>query len=417
MKKYKWLLIPIVGNLFEWYEFAIFSSLSGIIGQLFFDAKDNLSATMFGLVVYGLAYIARPIGTLIFGYIGDKYGRKKALSLSLFLMCGSTFVIPFIPSYQDIGVFASIILIIIRVLQGISFGGEFSSVITYTCENAPVGKKGLFSAMQISCVIIAIMLGLFTIYGLHYFYTDAEILLFAWKLPFFLAIFIGILGVYVRINSSETEEFIQAKKYGKTVKNPFLYFFKNYYKEFFICSTWFLNVSMCVQAFTVGSKSVFEIIFGFSSVVATQCGIAVCVITVPFMLVAGFFGEKFSSQNVRKIYTFSALIVSIFSCYLFATQNSVSIFCGILLMSIMFGVGNGLYPYYFYKQIPVYVRGTGVGFSIAIPAIIAGGFGFFGFMKLFQIYGINGIYIFVLIANIVGFIGLFLDYKYSNKKI
>ncbi len=412
--KYKWLVIPFIGNMFEWYEFAIFSSLAVIIGKLFFNSADHFSATMLGFLIYGIAYVVRPLGTFIFGYIGDKKGRKEALSSSLILMCFGTLLIPLIPSYETIGRLSSILLILARILQGISFGGEFSSVVTYTCETAPNGKKGLLGSLQIATVLVAIILGIGTINILHYFYSEEEILLFAWKIPFFLAFFTGVFGIYVRSHAAETTDFLKAKTEGKLVKNPFIYFFKNYFTIFITCATIFLSISLGAQTFTIGSKSVLETIFHFKQKTASHLSILICVITIPFMILAGFYVERIALKKFRIGYTVLLLIVSVISCCLMTSESTNLIILGIILISIVFGCGNGSYPYYFYKKIPTEVRDTGVGFSIAIPGMIAGGFGMVFFMKLFQIYNLTGIYIFVAIINMISIVGLLLDMKYSK---
>ncbi len=415
MKKYSWLLAPFVGNIFEWYEFAIFSSLSGIIGRLFFDSTDYISATMLGFVIYGIAFIGRPFGTYIFGYIGDKYGRKKALFSSLLLMCIATFAIPLIPIYSQLGIWSSILIIIARIIQGVSLGGEYSSIVTYTMEKAPLGKKGLFSAIQTSSGFIAILLGLFSVLLLHNFYTESEILSFAWKIPFFLSIFIGFFGIYIRLQATESEEFLKIKQQNKTVKNPFLHFFKNYYKEFFICGSLVLVTSVSAHVFVISIKTVFEIILKFNSQTSSKYAILICLIIMPFIVISGMLADKIELQKFRKNYTFVTPFVSIFGAYLSMSNNNLTIFCGIALIAIIFSIGLGFYPYYLYINIPTEVRETGVGFSISIPAMISAGFGMLILLKLFELYQLYSIFVMVVIINIMAFIGLFIDFKLFRK--
>ncbi len=412
MKKYAWLLVPICGNFLEWYEFAIFTSLVGIIGKIFLNSVDPLSATIAGFFMYGVAYISRPVGTLIFGYIGDRYGRKKALSSSLFLMCGATLAIPFLPLYSQVGSLSTILLIIARLLQGVSCGGEFSSVITYTCEKAPLGKKGLFGSIQSVSPFVAFLLGTLTIMILYNYYTETEIVDYAWKIPFYLSVAIGFVGIIGRISSSETEEFLNLKQKNKTVKNPFFHFFRYHYKEFFMCSTFILAFSSTSAISAAGAKTFFNSIGGLDQKLSSQYAVFVNLLVIVTNLGIGFFVEKIGLRKSRILYAIFLFVACVLALYGFL--SGISFFIGVLFLAISTGLGTGIYPYYMYKLIPVHVRDTGAGMSLCIPTIIGAGFSMVIVLNLFKKYSYNGILYFLIYINIVSVISLWLDYKYNK---
>lgn len=409
--KYKWLLVPLIGNIFEWYEFAIFSSLSLVIGKLFFNSHDSFSAVISGFMTYGIAYVSRPFGTLLFGYLGDKYGRKKALSISLSIMCLSTLSIPFLPLYAKIGSSASFILILIRVVQGFSLGGEHSSVVTYTCENAPNGKKARFGSLQAAGPVFGALLGFFTVTKLNNIYSNQEILDFAWKIPFYLAILLGVFGLYVRISAAESPEFVKLKLNNQIVKNPVVYFFKYHHKSFFAGMLVIIIVATTSQTFIIGSKIILEIIAKYDQVSANKFSIIISILTIVTIVFSGYLCDKFSLSQVRKIYTYIFIPIAGIGIFLLSKYqlNMLYPLFGVTMLSMMSGLWLGFYPFYLYKNIPIQVRDTGVGLSIAIPAMFFSSSSTVIFMKLFQIYSFKGIYLFFIIVAVIAFIGLYFD--------
>jgi MFS family permease len=412
--KYKWLLVPLIGNIFEWYEFAIFSGLSLVIGKLFFDNHDPFSATISGFMTYGIAYVSRPFGTLFFGYLGDKYGRKKALFTSLLIMCLSTLLIPFLPLYVKIGQKASLILILVRMIQGFSLGGEHSSVVTYTCENAPEGKKARFGSLQSAGPIFGTLFGFITLMQLNKIYSDQEILDFAWRIPFFLAILLGIVGLYIRISATESPEFIKLKASNKIVNNPVIYFLKYHHKIFFTAMLLMVIVAATTQTFAVGSKAIFEVILKYDQAIANKFSMIIAILTIITAVFSGYLCDKWPLYKIRKIYTIILPVIATFGITLLS-KGAIGTFypiIGVGALSIMGGLWLGFYPYYLYKNIPVQIRDTGVGLSIAIPAIVSS-FSMVVFVKLFQTYSFAGIYLFFMVLSVIAFIGLYFDCKFK----
>jgi MFS family permease len=412
--KYRWLLVPLIGNIFEWYEFAIFSGLSLVVGKLFFDNHDPISATISGFMTYGIAYVSRPFGTLFFGYLGDKYGRKKALFTSLLIMCLSTLMMPFLPLYSQIGSKASLILILVRMIQGFSVGGEHSSVVTYTCENAPEGKKAIFGSLQSAGPIFGTLFGFITLMQLNKIYCDQEILDFAWRIPFFLAILLGVVGLYIRISAAESQEFIKLKASNKIVNNPVIYFFKYHYKVFFSAMFVIFIVGATGQTFVVGSKAIFEVILKYDQASANKFSLIIAILTIITAVFSGYLCDKWPLYQIRKIYTILLPLVAIPGIFLLSKGSSNIFFpvIGVGALSAISGLWFGFYPYYLYKNIPVQIRDTGVGLSIAIPAMIAS-FSMILLMKLFQAYSFGGIYLFFMVPSLIAFIGLYVDNKFK----
>lgn len=214
------ILPALVGNILEWYEFAIYSYFATDISHQFFPQQDALSALIETFAVFAMGLLMRPIGALIFGYFADTLGRKKVLPISIILMALSTGAIGCVPSYAQIGIWSGILLVLCRMLQGLSVAGEYSSSMAYVFEQAPHRKKGFLGSLTLFGAYLGIILGSGVSTLLSYFAKDTLYYDYAWRGAFIVGLFLGILGLYLRRNLPETPEFIEAKSTGRLLKNP-----------------------------------------------------------------------------------------------------------------------------------------------------------------------------------------------------
>ncbi len=223
----------MVGNILEWYDFTLYGYLAVILSQLFFPSENETISLLASFGAFAVGFFFRPLGSVLFGYIGDKYGRKKALILSIFLMAIPTFLIGLLPTYQQIGILAPILLTFFRILQGLSTGGEYTTSVTFVVEHAPKDRRGFFGSINLLGAVIGIMFG--SLMGGFLTSTfDKEILLdWGWRVGFLFGIVLAIVGIYIRKNTSETPEFLAIEEENKT-KNPLLKTFVHHPKEFLI---------------------------------------------------------------------------------------------------------------------------------------------------------------------------------------
>jgi MHS family proline/betaine transporter-like MFS transporter len=149
----------MVGNILEWYDFTLYGYLAVILSQLFFPSENETVSLLASFGAFAVGFFFRPLGSVLFGYIGDKYGRKKALIISIFLMAIPTFLIGLLPTYQQIGILAPILLTFFRILQGLSTGGEYTTSVTFVVEHAPKDRRGFFGSINLLGAVIGIMFG------------------------------------------------------------------------------------------------------------------------------------------------------------------------------------------------------------------------------------------------------------------
>ena len=209
-----------LGTLIEWYDFYIFGSLASIIGAQLFPADAGASALINTLAIFAAGFIVRPFGALVFGRLGDLIGRKYTFLLTLVLMGGSTFLIGLIPSYSSIGYAAPILVLILRLVQGLALGGEYGGAATYVAEHAPKGKRGFFTSWIQTTATLGLFLSLGIIVLAKNLIGAEAFADWGWRIPFLLSILLVGVSIYIRLKMHESPMFTKLKTEGKISKKP-----------------------------------------------------------------------------------------------------------------------------------------------------------------------------------------------------
>ncbi|WP_137895314.1 MFS transporter [Ramlibacter sp. 2FC] len=209
-----------LGTVFEWYDFYLYGSLAAIIAKQFFSGLDAGSAFIFALLAFAAGFIVRPFGALVFGRLGDMIGRKYTFLVTILLMGLSTFIVGILPNYASIGVAAPIILIALRLLQGLALGGEYGGAATYVAEHAPHGKRGAYTAWIQTTATLGLFLSLMVILGTRTAIGEAAFADWGWRVPFIVSIALLAISVWIRLSMNESPAFQKMKAEGKTSKAP-----------------------------------------------------------------------------------------------------------------------------------------------------------------------------------------------------
>jgi MFS family permease len=222
----KVILASSLGTLIEWYDFYIFGSLATVIASQFFPKTDPTAALLSTLGTFAAGFVVRPFGALVFGRIGDLIGRKYTFLLTLILMGTSTFAIGLIPGYDSIGFAAPIIILLLRLVQGLALGGEYGGAATYVAEHAPPGRRGYFTSWIQTTATLGLFVSLAVILlTRHLLDPDPEVSIqkfnaWGWRIPFLVSIILVIVSVYIRLRMKESPLFARLKSEGKTSRNP-----------------------------------------------------------------------------------------------------------------------------------------------------------------------------------------------------
>lgn len=223
-----------MGTLIEWYDFFIFGSLSIVISTKFFPADNPTAAFLSTLATFAAGFVVRPFGALFFGRLGDIIGRKYTFMVTLMLMGGATFLIGCIPSYESIGFWAPLIVLILRLLQGLALGGEYGGAATYVAEHAPLGQRGYWTSWIQTTATFGLFISLVVILLTKSFLSETQFDSWGWRVPFLLSLIMVYVSYLIRKKMKESPEFSKAKAEGKTSTNPLKESFGNRYNLKFV---------------------------------------------------------------------------------------------------------------------------------------------------------------------------------------
>ena len=214
------ILASSAGTIFEWYDFYLYGSLAAIIGAQFFSSFPEATRNVFALLAFAAGFLVRPFGALFFGRLGDMIGRKQTFLMTILIMGLSTFVVGLLPGYNTIGWAAPIILIALRMLQGLALGGEYGGAVVYVAEHAPANRRGFFTSWIQTTATLGLLLSLMVILVVRTTVGEKEFAEWGWRIPFLLSIFLLAVSVWIRLQMEESPAFKKMKEEGTNSKAP-----------------------------------------------------------------------------------------------------------------------------------------------------------------------------------------------------
>lgn len=310
-----------LGTVFEWYDFYLYGSLAAIIAKQFFSGLDAGSAFIFALLAFAAGFIVRPFGALVFGRLGDLIGRKYTFLVTILLMGGATFIVGILPTYETIGVAAPVILIVLRMLQGLALGGEYGGAATYVAEHAPNGRRGAYTAWIQTTATLGLFLSLLVILFTREF-TGANFEVWGWRVPFLLSILLLAVSVYIRLSMNESPAFKKMKEENKLSKAPLKESFGEWKNlKIVILALFGLVAGQAVVWYTGQFYALFYLtqVLKVDPKTANLMIAASLVIGTPFFIVFGALSDKIG----RKMIIMAGLLLAIIT---YIPNTPVSIF-------------------------------------------------------------------------------------------
>ncbi len=216
----KVILASSAGTIFEWYDFYLYGSLAGIIGAQFFSSFPEATRNVFALLAFAAGFLVRPFGALFFGRLGDMIGRKYTFLMTILIMGSSTFLVGLLPGYNSMGAAAPIILIALRMLQGLALGGEYGGAVVYVAEHAPRNQRGYFTSWIQTTATLGLLLSLLIILVVRTYTGEKDFAEWGWRIPFLLSIFLLAISLYIRLSMEESPAFKKMKEEGRHSKAP-----------------------------------------------------------------------------------------------------------------------------------------------------------------------------------------------------
>jgi MHS family shikimate/dehydroshikimate transporter-like MFS transporter len=215
-------LASSIGATIEWYDFFVFGTAAGLVfNQLFFTNLDPITGTLVAYLTFAVGFVARPVGSVIFGHYGDRVGRKAMLILTLFIMGAATFLIGLLPTYNSIGIWAPILLLLLRIFQGIGVGGEYGGAVLMAVEYAPVGRRGFYGSWPQVGVPAGLLLGT-VVFSLVSLLPNEQFLGWGWRVAFLASIVLFGIGMYIRLQILETPAFTRLREAQEEAQVPFI---------------------------------------------------------------------------------------------------------------------------------------------------------------------------------------------------
>jgi len=370
----RYIIASLIGNSLEWYDFFLYATAAAIVfGKLFFPAgTDPLVGTLGAFVGFAVGFAARPFGGILFGHIGDRVSRKTALVLTLTIMGIATFLMGLLPTYQQVGIWAPILLVVLRVLQGIAAGGEWGGGVLIISENSSDKRRGLFSAFSQGGVTLGFVLASAAFY-LAQLLPEEQFLAWGWRLPFLLSILLFGVGMYIRFRLPETKEFEQVKNDGERAALPVLAALRTHPKE--------ILVAMGLRMAENGGS---YLLLSFSLVYGVHVGVERGTLLLGVMLsmlfafcTIIFFGHLSDKIGRRKVYAIGATALALMAFPFFSLIDSNS--PGLIVLAYFIGNGIchaamiGAQPAFFHELFSPEVRYSGMALGHEVAAVFAGG--------------------------------------------
>lgn len=362
-----------IGTMIEWYDFYIYATAAALVfGELYFPSEDRFVSTMASFATFAVGFFARPLGGLIFGHLGDRIGRKKALMTTLMMMGAATVCVGLLPSYASVGMLAPVLLVLLRVVQGIAVGGEWGGAVLMAGEHAPKGRRTFFASFAQLGSPAGLILSLLAFRAVTSL-GKAEFLSWGWRLPFLVSVVLLAVGIMIRLGVNESPEFERLKDQRRTAKLPVADVFR---------SAWGL-VLLCIGANTIGIAGVyftntFMIAYTTQYVGVTRSMILDCLFVVAFIQflaqpVAAWLAERMGSARFLK-YAALAAMVSPYPMFVLVQSGQVlpmvigiaiAVVCMASFYSVIAGFVSGVFP--------TRVRYSAISLAYQVCGAIAGG--------------------------------------------
>ena len=366
-----------LGTTIEWYDFFLYGVLTPLaLNRLFFPNLSPLMGTIAAYTTFAVGFLSRPIGGVIFGHFGDRIGRKTILVMTMLIMGGSTFLIGALPTTAAVGVLAPVLLLCLRVLQGIGIGGEWGGAVLMTIEHASPGKRSLYGSWPQLGVPLGLTLSS-AVVGLVNLLPDSAFISWGWRAAFFLSALLVAIGLYVRLKILETPEFERVQREHRIVPVPVKTMFKDFKREVLLTLGARYVEGACFNIFGVFSIYYITHSLHLSSGQALNAVMVSSALMIPFILLAGWLADRFGLRKVFALGTVAIALTTIVSFWAMdkwgAHSYPVVLLSIVVPFSFAYPMVYGPESSLFASQFDAHVRYTGVSFAYQFSGIFASG--------------------------------------------
>lgn len=414
-----------LGNFIEWFDYASYSYLATVIALVFFPSEDRTVAVMSTFGVFALSFLVRPIGALFWGNMGDKKGRKWALSISILLMSGATFLIGCLPSYAMIGVGAPLLLLLLRMVQSFSAAGEYAGAATFIAEYAPTNHRGFYCSMVPASTAAGLLVGslfasaMFNIWG-----ADSQFVVeWGWRIPFWLAGPLGYITHYIRehLEDSPVYEQMQDDLKAKGLKGedkPIRTLFKKHLKKLVISFGACVLNAVGFYAVLTYLPNYLETTLNYDPALASIITNIVLVVYIAFIFLSGRVSDRFGRKKMLIGACVGFIVLTIPAFMLLSTMNFVIILAVELVMCLMLTINDGTLASYLNETFPTDVRYSGFALSFNLANAIFGGSASYISFWLISATGNNIAPAFYMVfIAVIALVAMILSHEHTGKDL
>lgn len=362
----------LIGNAFEYYDYFLYTTAAALVfGPLFFPSSDRTTELLISLATYAVGFLSRPLGGIFFGRLGDRHGRKKLMILTLSLMGFATISIGLLPTYQQIGLIAPILLVLLRLVQGFAAGGEWGGAILIATENAPASRRGFYGAWSQAGVGLGFVLASLAFYVAQQL-PRTEFESWGWRVPFLLSIIIFGIGMFIRRGVEESADFVTSTEREGRMERPFQTLL-NQHRGALFTAVGLRLAEICSSHLTTTFALAYGALKGVSAPTLVLAVSVSMLVDTLFMIIFGHLSDRIGK---RKIYVCGVIGMALFGYPFFALISSgetIAILVGMVVANGLFHAAMvGVQPGLLTQLFPPRVRSSGIAFAQSIAAVTAG---------------------------------------------
>ncbi|SAL37660.1 membrane protein [Caballeronia arvi] len=400
----KAILATVIGSGLEWFDFSGYAFFAAIIGKLFFPSSNETTSLLLALATFGVGFVMRPLGGIAFGIYADKVGRKRALSLAMLVMALGSAIIAFAPTYETIGIAAPCLIVIARMLQGLSAGGEMGGATAFLTEHAPQNRRAFYSSWIQTSVGFAVVIGSITGAVITSSLSAESLLSWGWRIPFVIGMLVAPVGYYIRLKIEETPEFTSEKRHAST---PLRDVIRDYPRGVLSSLLMVVLWTVCTYVILFYIPTYVVKYLHMSQREGFTSGIVSGAVLMTMAPVFGALSDRVGKQRVISV---AALVILIASYPQFSHLIKSPTFGTLLTFQIIFGVLIAAYTgpilALFTEMFPSRVRTTGLSLAYNGAVTIFGGFASFIITWLMQVTGdAESASYYIIFAAIVSLVG------------
>jgi len=406
----KALVASAIGSSIEWYDFFLYGTMSALVfNKIFFPSDDPYISLMLTYASFALAFFVRPLGGVLFSHIGDRIGRKKTLIITLSIMGGSTVAMGLLPNYQTVGLLAPILLIVLRLLQGLSLGGEWGGGLLLAVEYAPKKKRGFYGSIPQIGAMIGISLASLSASLLTNLLSEEAFLSYGWRIPFIASVVLVVVGLWIRNGVGETPSFKKVASSGNTVKVPLFETMTKHWRavlttigaKFVETSTFFIFATFTIS-YAVGT-------LGYDNSTVLNGILIAAILAIPIMMLVGAISDRIGRKKMFMAGTIAIFLYAIPYFWILSFKNTFALTLAIVIgFAIIWPMYGAILGTLFAESFSANVRYTGISLGYQIGAAVVGGPAPLIATALLANYNNNyvAVGIFIMLAAIVSLVAI-----------